>query len=300
MEDIFDAATNGNVRRIKDLLSEGVDINSKDNGGLSALMLSSADSNTTSNIETVKFLLKNGADPNLQDNDGWTALMLSSGYSDTDSNIETVKLLLENGADPNLQDNDGLTALILSSRSINTYSSIETVKLLLENGANSFIKSNYNKYPIDYCPTKECKYLISEYMWKSINQNIKRTSTQYSKSGDFPLPKDVWELILLRKKQGQLCKTLSSEKNKEVLYYFALSLELPINRDMTKRQLCTRISEQLVFGKYFNPEAQKFTQARVEKVRNTITDLAKRLGINPNQPVENIMDELINIYNINI
>ena len=305
---IFQAAKNGNIERIKELLSEGIDVNTKDTHGWTALILSCVFSNKKSSIETVKLLLEYGADINIQDNKGWTSLMYASRHSNEVSNIETVKLLLEYdanvniqnkkgltalmyssgesnhnsslynvklllqyGAKINIQDNSGKTALYYSSLLSNKESNIETVKLLLENGANPFIKNNDNKYPIDLYTTRKWKPLFYEYMWKTINQNICKSAIQYSRSGDFPLPKDVWELILLRNKLNQLCKNLSSDENKEILYYFGLTLELPINKEMTKSELYIRISEQLVFGRYYNEKAKNFTQNRINKTKNKNT-----------------------------
>jgi hypothetical protein len=68
------------------------------------------------------------------------------------------------------------------------------------------------------------------------------TAKQY---GSSVLYKDIWGLILLRKRQQQLCTILSSEKNKEVLKYFAMELNIPVTENMTKANLCGLISHHL-------------------------------------------------------
>jgi len=256
------------------------------------LILASRYSNTGSNIETVKLLLENGADVNLKNNDGWTALMSASRYSNTESNIETVKLLLENGADVNLKDkdNDGWTALMLASRYSNTESNIETVKLLLENGANPFILKNNKKDALSLCRTEECREIIRSYIWKSLYNRDISTAKKYSKQT--PLPADIWELILLNKRQQQLCKDLSSDKNKEILALFALELNIPINKEMTKGKLCGIISRHLAYGKYYSEKSKIYTEDKIEKEKNQIKKIAMNFGLDVNRPLDEILKDL--------
>ncbi len=141
MTNIWNAARNGQIDVIKKLLAEGVDINSQNSKGWSALMYASKYSNTESSLETVKLLIDSRADLNLKDNDGWTALLFASRYSNTTSSLETVKLLIDSGADLNLQNSKGWTALIAASRYSNTESSVETVKLLIDSGADSNLQN---------------------------------------------------------------------------------------------------------------------------------------------------------------
>jgi hypothetical protein len=240
------------------------------------------------NTQLVSMLLSNGADINLQKNDGWTALMLAARYSNTDSNVETVKLLLDNGADINLQKNDGWTALMLAAR----YSNIETVKLLLDNGADTFIKNNTNKITIDYCLTNECKSILFKYMFNLMYNNDKRLANQYSKTGDMQLPKEIWELILLRKRQQQLCKDLSNDKNRDLLIAFAEFLEIPIPDNTSKGKLCGIISQQLVWGGKYSLESSNFTNQQDRQLKETLISVAYRYGINIDQPLDKILTDL--------
>ena len=270
------------------LLENGADPNIKNSYAESALYIA-VDRNK---IGLVKLLLENGADPNIVNSAG------SNPLFNTD-NLEILKLLLENGADPNFKDYNGNTPLSSSL-------TVQKMKLLLENGADPFEKDGLGRYPIDKCnrfwePSSDnCRDIVSKYMWEKINENIRKLSKQFSRSGDFPLSYDVWELILLRRRQQQFCKNLSSNENKDLLKYFAISLELPISDNMSKRQLCARISEQLVFGRWYNSEAKEFTEKRIQKTRKTIFDLAYKLGINPNQSADKILDEISSIMNIKL
>jgi hypothetical protein len=103
--DLIDAAENGDIQRVRELLDSGADPNLRDNRfGVTALIMA------WGYTEIVRLLLEKGADPNLRDNLGTTALMMAALEGET----ETVRLLLENGADPNLIDKDGDTAFGLA------------------------------------------------------------------------------------------------------------------------------------------------------------------------------------------
>ena len=96
------------------MLSQGVDENSVDEDGTSALMAAAF----AGELEIVRHLLEAGADPDLQDEAGLTALMnavIAEGEMDLDGGhglfLEIVELLLDRDADPRIEDRDGFTAL---------------------------------------------------------------------------------------------------------------------------------------------------------------------------------------------
>ena len=320
--DIFEAARTGNIKRISELLEQGVDINSKDDKGLTALYQAACCSNDTSSLETVKFLIDHGADVNIktpaghtplaiatefsnskssletvkllllsganvnaQSNRGSTALLYAARFSNSKSSLETIKLLLDYGADINISDTNGYTALIIAVLFSNTTSSPETVEFLLEHGADVFHRNNENNSAIDYCPKQECRELISEYIWKRLYQRDLETASKYSKSTLFP--KDVWTLILLNKRQQLLCQKLSSDKNKEVLKLFAMELNIPITKEMTKAQLCGVISRQIVHGKIYNN-----TENEMANIKKQMIQLARKFNIDTNRPIQEIIADI--------
>ena len=81
---------------VKKLLAEGVDPNSRDAKGITALM-------TTSDIDVAKLLIEHGADVNMQDKKGWTALHYCAEDSDYE---EMAKFLIKNNADINIRNQD--------------------------------------------------------------------------------------------------------------------------------------------------------------------------------------------------
>lgn len=105
--DLMFAALEGKTETVKTLLSQGADVNAKDDAGRTALMFATINLHS----ETVKELLEHGAEVNVSDNDGMTALMLAASSGSAD----IVQTLLDKGADLNAKlVTSGKTALTLA------------------------------------------------------------------------------------------------------------------------------------------------------------------------------------------
>ncbi len=126
---LFLAVKNDKADAIKYLINAGIDINEKNNDGISALM--GAASN---NSPLIKLLLENGADPNAMNNNGGTVLMFARLHP------EVIKLLLDAGAQINKQDIFGNTTLIHA-----IVDNIESAKLLINAGANIALEDQEGK-----------------------------------------------------------------------------------------------------------------------------------------------------------
>lgn len=96
----------GEVDTLKRLIEAGADVDARDLGGLTALMLTVRNGHT----EIVKVLLEAGADINAQDDSGETALLKAARGGQT----EVVNILVTVGADVNAKNKNGDTALILA------------------------------------------------------------------------------------------------------------------------------------------------------------------------------------------
>ncbi len=72
-EQLFKAVEEGNLASVKDLISQGVDVNSQNDSGATALMFAVIDGR----VDIVTTLLKNGANPNIKTNAGKTAFVLA-------------------------------------------------------------------------------------------------------------------------------------------------------------------------------------------------------------------------------
>jgi ankyrin repeat protein len=99
----LEAAKNGKVDVVALFLDGGIDSETEDPSGKTALILAAQQGHTS----TVKTLLDKGADANNSDNDGKTALIWAS----QEDHIDPVLLLLARGAAVKAKANDGTTAL---------------------------------------------------------------------------------------------------------------------------------------------------------------------------------------------
>lgn len=269
------------LETVKLLLDSGAEINAKTSIGNTALMFAVRNSRIKSSLETVKLLIDRGADINAKDNNKNTSLMIACKFSNDTSSLETVKFLLDRGVNINDKNIEGQTALTFAVTSSNTTSSLDTVKLLLENGADVSILIHKNVN----CPNTECEKMVSPYVWKYLYARDVDTAKRYAKQSVFP--KDVWEIILLNKRQQLLCSKLSSNKNEEVLKFFAIELNIPINERLTKAQLCGLISKQIVYGKiYHNRDIE------TESIKRQILQLARSYGIDTNRLIPQVIEDL--------
>ena len=106
-------AKNGNLDKVKDLLNNGVNPDSKDKYGDTALVWASY----KGYLDIVKELLRYNADVNIQDIDNETALGMASykGY------LDIVKELLKYNADTSIKDNEGKTAFDYATGKVKEY-----------------------------------------------------------------------------------------------------------------------------------------------------------------------------------
>jgi hypothetical protein len=130
------AAKNKDLNKVIAALTNGADVNAKNENGTTSLYWASRKGHT----EIVTMLLEKRAIVDAKDNGGYTALYWASYYGYTD----IVKLLLEKGASVNELGNNGKTALDMASEQGHT----EIVKLLkkaIETKEENFIVDKFCK-----------------------------------------------------------------------------------------------------------------------------------------------------------
>ncbi|MBC8472996.1 MAG: CocE/NonD family hydrolase [Planctomycetes bacterium] len=158
------AAADGDIERVKLLLSKGADVNAKDekkntplrsaveSGSMEAVQLlveAGADVNAGSwpplcmavdknNTAIAEYLIERGADVNAPE--GWTPLQEAPYVS---NNVEMVELLIAKGADINAGPWTALHGAMDKER-------WEIAKLLIANGADINVKDSSGKTPLDY------------------------------------------------------------------------------------------------------------------------------------------------------
>lgn len=95
------------VEKVQQDLTNGADVNAKDDDGKTALMVAAY--NIEGKPEVARVLLEHGADVNAKDSRGKTALIWAT--DGVHQAPEVVRVLLQHGADVNAKDKDGKTAL---------------------------------------------------------------------------------------------------------------------------------------------------------------------------------------------
>lgn len=118
----YNAAKAGRLALVREMLSNGYNINAKNKAGRTALMGAAYHGNKG----IVRELVAEGVDINVADGQGMTALM----FAVANKHIEVVEVLINGGADPSIADNNKKTALTIAERTKN-----KTMVKLLESAS---------------------------------------------------------------------------------------------------------------------------------------------------------------------
>lgn len=121
---LIDASYYGEVERVESLLNTGVDINARNQDGVTALAYASG----RGHKEIVLKLLANNAEVNTRSNVGSTALM-NAAYM---GRLKIVNILIAYGADVNVQSRNGTTALMNAA----AHGYADVVEILLAHDAD--------------------------------------------------------------------------------------------------------------------------------------------------------------------
>jgi ankyrin repeat protein len=105
VEELYDAAGDGDSTKVSALIESGVDINGRTGNGSYALNNAAVENE----VEIMRILLERGADPNVQNSQGDTPLICATKYAG--GKAATVKVLVEAGTDLAIKDDRGNTAL---------------------------------------------------------------------------------------------------------------------------------------------------------------------------------------------
>lgn len=175
-DDLREAASNGNLARVKQLLGEGADVNAKDNSGLTPLHFAVIGGHE----DVFELLISKGANVDSKGNMGQTPFtlavinkrkavadhLISKGaqISLTDlaraGELERIKDLLANGADINAIDDHGWPALAGAAESAHW----DVFEYLIEQGAHMGGKIGHYalKWAAAYGSLQTVKYLIEQ------------------------------------------------------------------------------------------------------------------------------------------
>ena len=146
---LLETAAYGKVKKIKQLIEDGAEINAKDKYGYTPLHNAACHRN----IKVVKQLIKDGAEINAKNNFGRTALHeVSEFFYPSKEKLEIASELIKNGIDLDAQNYRGRTAAHEAAYHCNH----EMLQLMYENDANLTKKTGYllGNTPLDIAREK--------------------------------------------------------------------------------------------------------------------------------------------------
>uniref|UniRef100_A0A2N9GW64 Uncharacterized protein n=1 Tax=Fagus sylvatica TaxID=28930 RepID=A0A2N9GW64_FAGSY len=130
-------ALSGQIPLMDNLLENGLDIDTVDQDGLTALHKAIIGKKEA----VISHLLRKGANPHVKDRDGASPLH----YAVQVGAMQTVKLLIKYKVDVNVADNEGWTPLHIAIQSRNRF----ITKVLLVNGADKNRRNKVGRTPLD-------------------------------------------------------------------------------------------------------------------------------------------------------
>ncbi len=134
-EALFDAVTNGDVERVRELLAAGADCDARDGEGATALMLAAY----AGNLAVVKTLIEAGADVNARGEGGWSPLMKAAHNAELDRGFADVaQALIDAGANVEAPIGFGVRPLMLAAG----YGETAVVDTLLRAGADVLARND--------------------------------------------------------------------------------------------------------------------------------------------------------------
>lgn len=155
MTELHDAASNGDIAKVRQLLSEGVDVNIRQSiVEHTPLHLAAAEGH----IEVVEFLLEKGANVKVKNHGEYTPLHLAALHG----RKNVVKLLIESGSDVNARDDNNDTPLnetmIVLNDNEHEYAAIANI--LINNGADVNTINDTNDTPLHRAAENGCEQIV--------------------------------------------------------------------------------------------------------------------------------------------
>lgn len=184
--EIHEAAADGNIERVRDLLAKDPTLaNAKDRFGSTPLHGAAAEGHE----DVVKLLLSNRADVNARSGNLVTPLGSAAHRGQTD----VVKLLISNGANVDLPDDTGVTPL--ATAAFRSYKQI--VEILLANNAKVNVKDEHGSTPLHEAAAGGNQEIVSLLLANKAEVNVRdtegRTPLSYAQTENH---EEIVELLL--------------------------------------------------------------------------------------------------------
>ncbi|GHM58178.1 MAG: hypothetical protein sL5_06130 [Candidatus Mesenet longicola] len=174
-EELLTAAESGDLNKIKSLITQGANLNTKDGNGSTPLHYAS----WNGNLSIVKHLIEKGANLKIKNLNNRTPLYDAS----LNGHLDVVRYLIEKGVDINVADEENWTPLHCAV----SEGHLDIVKHLINNGANFNAKNSDGKTPLDIAidrghdNIKEYLEKVSEERGKSVQRKRRHHHGDYNR-----------------------------------------------------------------------------------------------------------------------
>lgn len=146
MGELHEAARRGDLRKIKELLGRGENVNARDAIGYTPLHYAAK----SGHLDVVQFLVENGADVNAISLNEFLETPLHMAVSS--GRLDVVRFLVERGAHVDSLDGVLMTPLHWAAGGCN----LEVVRFLVEKGANVNARNMYGATPLHWAAANGC------------------------------------------------------------------------------------------------------------------------------------------------
>ncbi|MBU0547970.1 MAG: ankyrin repeat domain-containing protein [Candidatus Omnitrophica bacterium] len=195
---LFEAVKNVDILKVKQLISEGVDVNVVNYSGATPLVWAI----NGCHKDIVELLLSKGAKVNTVDSGGMTPLMWAAHRC----NRDIIELLLSKGADVKMKDKNGKTAWIWSVVNRNKDAK-DVVEFFLSKDVDVNAKDNSGGTVLMWAAGMENKEIVELLLSKGADVNARNsqglTASMYAGKNGF---NEIAELLRLKEEQVQPTK----------------------------------------------------------------------------------------------
>lgn len=164
---LHEASIQGDIDLVKSIISQGININSKDKDGDTALLKATE----KGQLNVIKYLLKNGADIKAQGKNNEVVLnrLASKSHTIGPNLAEITQLLLDNSAEIESVDHNGNTPLLSSTWHL---AHLGLTEMLLNNQANIEVRDRIENTPLFYAVSYGNTELVKLLLAKGAKVNV--------------------------------------------------------------------------------------------------------------------------------
>lgn len=251
----FIALERSQINVARSLLAAGVDLNSKDHTGQTALHRATR----KQDVGVMRFLIEAGISIDAENDDGrtaWSANLRNASEA-------TLLILLNAGASPNTRAHNGISELYSSAAS----GDVEFVKYMLKSGTNPSIQTNFRWAPLHWAASNghlECVKLLVE-----AGADSSPISDQGSTPLDLALRQENTDIVQYLRKAGakeaheisadtKFTPSLPEESANPEISFESISSAIDSTANKLSMTFDQPLGESLSYGQFIYPNNNMF------------------------------------------